>query len=238
MVEEGLMSQAKILIIEDEAAIRDMLKFTLMASDYEVAEAVNAEEGWKRALDDTPDIILLDWMMPGTSGVELAKRLRQNDKTAAVPIIMLTARGEEEDQVKGFDAGADDYVVKPFSPRALVARIKANLRRQHSDGLDKEVIESGKMCLDLKSHRFYVDQDEINLGPTEFKLIQFFMTHANRVYSRSQLLDHVWGVNVVVEERTVDVHIRRLRKLLEPVGVDDYIQTIRGSGYRFAVIGE
>ena len=238
MVEEGLMSQAKILIIEDEAAIRDMLKFTLMASNYDVSEAVNAEEGWKLALDITPDIILLDWMMPGTSGVELAKRLRQNDKTASIPIIMLTARGEEEDQVQGFDAGADDYVVKPFSPRALVARIKANLRRQHSDSVDKEVIESGKMRLDLKSHRFFVEKDEINLGPTEFKLIQFFMAHANRVYSRTQLLDHVWGVNVVVEERTVDVHIRRLRKLLEPAGVDDYIQTIRGSGYRFAVIEE
>jgi len=230
------VSLAKILIIEDEAAIRDMLKFTLSASDYEVYEAANAEEGWKLTLETIPDIILLDWMMPGTSGVELAKRLRQNDKTVNIPIIMLTARGEEEDQVKGFDAGADDYVVKPFSPRALVARIKANLRRQSSDNADKEVINSGKMCLDLQSHRFYVADDEIKLGPTEFKLIQFFMTHANRVFSRSQLLDHVWGVNVVVEERTVDVHIRRLRKLLEPSGVADYIQTIRGSGYRFAVV--
>lgn len=232
------MSLTRILVIEDEAAIRDMLKFTLTASDYDVREAANAEDGWKLALDIKPDIILLDWMMPGTSGVELAKRLRNNDKTRAIPIIMLTARGEEEDQVKGFESGADDYVIKPFSPRALVARIKANLRRQSSDVGDKETIQSGRMCLDLKSHRFYVDDEEIKLGPTEFKLVQFFMTHANRVFSRTQLLDQVWGVNVVVEERTVDVHIRRLRKLLEPVGVADYIQTIRGAGYRFAVIEE
>lgn len=230
------MSQAKILIIEDEAAIRDMLKFTLSSSDYEVMEAENAEEGWKLALAQTPDIILLDWMMPGTSGVELAKRLRNNEKTVEIPIIMLTARGEEDDQVKGFDAGVDDYVIKPFSPRALVARIKANLRRQTAEVGDTEIINSGRMNLDLKSHRFYVDDNEIKLGPTEFKLIHFFMTHANRVFSRSQLLDHVWGVNVVVEERTVDVHIRRLRKLLEPAGVADYIQTIRGSGYRFAIV--
>lgn len=232
------MSLAKVLVIEDEAAIRDMLKFTLSASEFDVYEACNAEEGWQKALELNPDILLLDWMMPGTSGVELAKRLRQNDKTNHIPIIMLTARGEEEDQVKGFDAGADDYVVKPFSPRALVARIKANLRRQSLESVESEVLHAGLMCLDLQSHRFFVADDELKLGPTEFKLIHFFMTHANRVYSRTQLLDQVWGVNVVVEERTVDVHIRRLRKLLEPVGVADYIQTIRGSGYRFTVAKE
>jgi len=230
------VGQAKILIIEDEAAIRDMLKFTLTASDFDVSEAANADEGWKQALEGKPDIILLDWMMPGTSGVELAKRLRQNEQTVHTPIIMLTARGEEEAQVKGFESGADDYVIKPFSPRALVARIKANLRRQSTDTLDSEEITAGKMRLDLQSHRFYAEGEEIKLGPTEFKLIQFFMTHANRVFTRTQLLDHVWGINVVVEERTVDVHIRRLRKLLEPSGVADYIQTIRGSGYRFAVV--
>ncbi len=232
------MSQCKILIIEDEAAIRDMLMFTLTASDYDVYEASNAEEGWKIALDIVPDLILLDWMMPGTPGVSLAKRLRQNNNTSHVPIIMLTARGEEEDQVKGFDAGADDYVVKPFSPRALVARIQAILRRQSNEIPDSEVITSGSMKLDIESHRFYVGEEEIKLGPTEFKLIRFFMTHKNRVFSRTQLLDQVWGVNVVVEERTVDVHIRRLRKLLEPAGVADYIQTIRGSGYRYSVIEE
>ena len=230
------MAQSKILIIEDEAAIRDMLKFTLTASDYEVAEAANAEDGWKLALEHKPDLILLDWMMPGTSGVALAKRLRQNDKTLTIPIIMLTARGEEEDQVQGFDSGADDYVIKPFSPRALVARIQALLRRQSSGKVQSDELVSGSMRLDLESHRFYVSDEEVKLGPTEFKLIHFFMTHANRVFSRSQLLDHVWGQNVVVEERTVDVHIRRLRKLLEPTNVADYIQTIRGSGYRFSIV--
>ena len=232
------MSQSKILIVEDEAAIRDMLKFTLTASEYEVNEASNAEEGWKSALADKPDLILLDWMMPGTSGVALAQRLRQNDKTSDIPIIMLTARGEEDDQVQGFDAGADDYVIKPFSPRALVARIQALLRRQSSEKVQTDQITAGNMRLDLESHRFYVSDEEIKLGPTEFKLVHFFMSHSNRVFSRTQLLDHVWGVNVVVEERTVDVHIRRLRKLLEPTNVADYIQTIRGSGYRFSVIEE
>lgn len=232
------MSQSRILIIEDEAAIRDMLKFTLTASEYEVNEASNAEEGWKLALANKPDLILLDWMMPGTSGVALAQRLRQNDKTSDIPIIMLTARGEEDDQVQGFDAGADDYVIKPFSPRALVARIQALLRRQSSEKVQTDQITAGNMLLDLESHRFYVSDEEIKLGPTEFKLVHFFMSHPNRVFSRTQLLDHVWGVNVVVEERTVDVHIRRLRKLLEPTNVADYIQTIRGSGYRFSVIEE
>jgi len=232
------VSQSKILIVEDEAAIRDMLKFTLTASEYEVNEASNAEEGWKSALADKPDLILLDWMMPGTSGVALAQRLRQNDKTSDIPIIMLTARGEEDDQVQGFDAGADDYVIKPFSPRALVARIQALLRRQSSEKVQTDQITAGNMLLDLESHRFYVSDEEIKLGPTEFKLVHFFMSHSNRVFSRTQLLDYVWGVNVVVEERTVDVHIRRLRKLLEPTNVADYIQTIRGSGYRFSVIEE
>jgi two-component system phosphate regulon response regulator PhoB len=232
------VSQSKILIIEDEAAIRDMLKFTLTASDYEVFEASNAEDGWKIALADQPDLILLDWMMPGTSGVALAQRLHQNDKTSSIPIIMLTARGEEEDQVQGFDAGADDYVIKPFSPRALNARIQAILRRQLNEKVDSDQLASGNMLLDLESHRFYVSGEEVKLGPTEFKLVHFFMSHPNRVFSRTQLLDHVWGVNVVVEERTVDVHIRRLRKLLEPTNVADYIQTIRGSGYRFSVVGD
>jgi len=230
------MGQSKVLVIEDEAAIRDMLKFTLSASNFLVSEACNAEEGWKIALDDTPDLILLDWMMPGTPGVALAQRLRQNDKTKAIPIIMLTARGEEEDQVKGFDSGVDDFVIKPFSPRALIARIQALLRRQTNDKIEHNQFTAGNMRLDLESHRFYVSDLEVKLGPTEFNLVHFFMSHPNRVFSRTQLLDHVWGVNVVVEERTVDVHIRRLRKLLEPTNVADYIQTIRGSGYRFSVV--
>jgi two-component system phosphate regulon response regulator PhoB len=229
------MSQQTVLIIEDEAAIRDMLKFTLSASGYSVREAPDAEAGWKIALEDKPDLILLDWMLPGMSGVSFAQKVRQNSQTQSLPIIMLTARGEEEDQVKGFDSGADDYVVKPFSPRALVARVQALLRRQLSDKPMTDRIESGKMQLDLISHRFFIDQNEVSLGPSEFKLVHFFMTHPNRVFSRSQLLDEVWGTNVVVEDRTVDVHIRRLRKILEPLEVADYIQTIRGSGYRFSV---
>ena len=231
------MSQQTILVIEDEAAIRDMLKFTLSASGYLVREAPDAEAGWKIALEDKPDLILLDWMLPGMSGVAFAQKVRQNSQTQSLPIIMLTARGEEEDQVKGFDSGADDYVVKPFSPRALVARVQALLRRQLSDQPLTDLIESARMKLDLISHRFFVDQQEVPLGPSEFKLIHFFMTRPNRVFSRSQLLDEVWGTNVVVEDRTVDVHIRRLRKILEPLEVADYIQTIRGSGYRFSVTG-
>ncbi|MBN2866400.1 MAG: phosphate regulon transcriptional regulator PhoB [Thiotrichales bacterium] len=228
------MSQHKILLIEDEAAIRDMLKFTLSAAEFDVSEAANAEQGWSMILENPPELILLDWMLPGVSGVSLAQRIRQNDKTRTIPIIMLTARGEEDDQVQGFEAGADDYVVKPFSPRALMARIKALLRRQDSELLTGDVLKAGRMRLDLGSHRFSIDDQEVKLGPTEFKLVHYFMTHANRVFTRAQLLDHVWGENIIVEERTVDVHIRRLRKLLEPLGVESYIQTIRGSGYRFA----
>lgn len=228
------MGQHKILLIEDEAAIRDMLKFTLSAAEFDVSEAANAEQGWSMILENPPELILLDWMLPGVTGVSLAQRIRQNDKTRSIPIIMLTARGEEDDQVQGFEAGADDYVVKPFSPRALMARIKALLRRQDSEVSGGETLSAGRMQLNLGSHRFSVDNHEVKLGPTEFKLVHYFMTHANRVFSRAQLLDHVWGENIIVEERTVDVHIRRLRKLLEPEGVANYIQTIRGSGYRFS----
>jgi two-component system phosphate regulon response regulator PhoB len=212
-----------------------MLNFTLTAANYKVIEAPNAEQGWKLLLEHQPDCVLLDWMLPGVSGVSLAQRIRQNDQTAGIPIIMLTARGEENDQVQGFDAGADDYVVKPFSPRALVARVKALLRRQSPEKNALDVVRSGDLKLDLSSYRFTVNDQEVKLGPTEFKLMHFFMTHSNRVYTRVQLLDHVWGENVVVEERTVDVHIRRLRKLLEPVGAADTIQTVRGAGYRFSV---
>lgn len=229
------MSEQCILVVEDEAAIRDMLNFTLTAANYRVIEAPNAEQGWKLLLEHQPDCVLLDWMLPGVSGVSLAQRIRQNDQTASIPIIMLTARGEENDQVQGFESGADDYVVKPFSPRALVARVKALLRRQSPEKASSEVIKIGNLKLDLSSYRFTVDEQEVKLGPTEFKLVHFFMTHSNRVYTRLQLLDQVWGENVVVEERTVDVHIRRLRKLLEPVGAADFIQTVRGAGYRFSV---
>jgi len=229
------MTTQTILVVEDEAAIRDMLSFTLTAVGYEVLEAPNAEQGWKLLLESQPDCVLLDWMLPGVSGISLAQRIRQNDQTAATPIIMLTARGEENDQVQGFESGADDFVVKPFSPRALVARVKALLRRQAPEKNSLEVVKAGDLKLDLSSYRFTVAEEEVKLGPTEFKLMQFFMTHSNRVYTRLQLLDQVWGENVVVEERTVDVHIRRLRKLLDPVGAADYIQTVRGAGYRFSV---
>ena len=234
------MSNKTILVVEDESAIRDMLNFTLSATGYDVKEAENAEEGMRLVEEVMPDLILLDWMLPGISGVTMAQKLRQKASTRHIPIIMLTARGEEEAQVQGFEAGADDYVVKPFSPRALVARIKALLRRKAETTPEQtsDKLTAGKMEIDISSHRFYIDGEEVRLGPTEFKLILFFMSHANRVFTRTQLLDQVWGVNVVVEERTVDVHIRRLRKILEPLEVANYIQTIRGSGYRFSVIEE
>lgn len=230
------MAEQTILVVEDEAAIRDMLNFTLSAANYQVLEAHNAEQAWQMLnQDDLPDCLLLDWMLPGVSGVELAKRIRSKDKFSQMPLILLTARGEENDQVQGFEAGADDYVVKPFSPRALVARIKALLRRQVSDSSSAENIIQGDLKLDFASYRFTVGNEEVKLGPTEFKMMQFFMSHPNRVYSRMQLLDHVWGENVVVEDRTVDVHIRRLRRILETVDRDNVIQTVRGAGYRFSL---
>lgn len=234
------MENKTILIVEDEAAIRDMLKFTLSSSGFSVEQAEDAEQGMRLAQEKQPDLILLDWMLPGITGISMLKKIRNQAETKDIPVVMLTARGEEEAQVQGFEAGADDYVVKPFSPRALVARVNALLRRQ--GGLSSESsdgrIEAGRMTLDLDSHRFYIDDKELKLGPTEFKLIHFFITHSDRVFTRTQLLDQVWGLNVVVEERTVDVHIRRLRKLLEPLEVANYIQTVRGSGYRFSVIEE
>ncbi|BBP42884.1 phosphate regulon transcriptional regulator PhoB [Thiosulfativibrio zosterae] len=228
------MSEQTILVVEDEAAIRDMLNFTLSAANYKVMEAPNAETAWQMLNQTQPDCVLLDWMLPGVSGVALAQRIRNHEKFATMPIVLLTARGDESDQVQGFEAGADDYVVKPFSPRALVARIKALLRRQTSELEFVDVLAQGALRLDLSSYRFTAGDNEVKLGPTEFKLMQFFMSHPNRVYTRLQLLDQVWGEHVVVEERTVDVHIRRLRKLLEPVGQADMIQTVRGAGYRFS----
>ncbi len=229
------MSGETILIVEDEAAIRDMLNFTLSAAGYQVVEAHNAEQAWQSLNENIPACVLLDWMLPGVSGVSLVERIRKHERFASMPIIMLTARGEENDQVQGFEAGADDYVIKPFSPRALVARLKALLRREHSDSHLSEVLVQGDLKLDLASYRFTVAGEEVKLGPTEFRLMQFFMSRPNRVFTRLQLLDHVWGEQVVVEDRTVDVHIRRLRKILEPVGRAEVIQTIRGAGYRFSI---
>jgi len=229
------MSEVCILIVEDEAAIRDMLTFTFSAADFKVLEAHSAEQAWQMMAECTPDCLLVDWMLPGVTGVSLTERVRKNDKFSSMPIIMLTARGEENDQVQGFEAGADDYVVKPFSPRALVARVKALLRRNTSEVGVGENIVQGDLKLDLSSYRFTVNGVEVKLGPTEFKLMQFFMSKPNRVFTRLQLLDSVWGEQVVVEDRTVDVHIRRLRKILETVDKADVIQTVRGAGYRFSV---
>ncbi|NPA71201.1 MAG: phosphate regulon transcriptional regulatory protein PhoB [Gammaproteobacteria bacterium] len=229
------MAVTTILVVEDEAAIRDMLNFTLSSAGFEVIEAANAEQAWQMLNTSVPDCLLLDWMLPGVTGVSLAERIRNHARFAKMPIIMLTARGEENDQVQGFEAGADDYVVKPFSPKALVARVKALLRRNQSES-SSEVVVQGDLTLDLASYRFTVAGEEVKLGPTEFKLMKLFMSNPNRVYSRLQLLDRVWGESVVVEDRTVDVHIRRLRKILEPVNQAEVIQTVRGAGYRFGTL--
>lgn len=228
------MSQPLVLVVEDEAAIREMLVFTLQTASFRVIEAPNAEQGWQQLVAHEPDLVLLDWMLPGVSGVSLLSRIKSHDKYRQVPVVMLTARAEEADQVQGFETGADDYVTKPFSPRALLARVRALLRRL-DDGAGAETLIAGRLMLDTVSHRLTVDGQEVKLGPKEFKLLHFFMSHANRVFTRNQLLDEVWGDRVVVEDRTVDVHIRRLRKALEDYGCESYIQTIRGSGYRFSV---
>ena len=222
-----------ILIVEDETAIREMVRFAIARAGFEPREAADAHQAEVLIADRIPDLILLDWMLPGTSGIDLARRLRRAESTRAVPIILLTARGEEEDKVRGFEVGVDDYVTKPFSPRELVARMWAVLRRA-SPGGEEDRVELGDLLLDNASHRVSVGGEELHLGPTEFRLLHFFMTHPERVYSRSQILDRVWGGNVYIEERTVDVHIRRLRKALEPSGHDHVLQTVRGSGYRFS----
>jgi two-component system phosphate regulon response regulator PhoB len=226
--------QKRIVIVEDEASIREMVAFALRKADMAVAQAADAREALVAIADAPPDLILLDWMLPGMSGLELARRLRQEAASVEVPIIMLTARGEEIDRVNGLEAGVDDYVVKPFSTRELVARIRAVLRRsQGDDGTGS--IEIGGLRIDAPAQRVYAGDELVSIGPTEYRLLHFFMTHAERVYSRAQLLDHVWGGNVYVEERTVDVHVRRLRKTLEPYGLDRLLQTVRGTGYRLSV---
>ncbi len=222
-----------ILVVEDEAAIREMLQFSLGKAGFDVHEAADARQAQDMMDSHVPDLVLLDWMLPGISGVDLAQKLRQANRTRKIPIIMLTARGEEENKIKGLEAGADDYVTKPFSPRELIARIKAVLRRTDSS-VAEDVIEIGDLSVDTVSHRVSVRNQPLELGPTEFRLLHFFMTHAERVFSRSQLLDQVWGDNVYIEERTVDVHIRRLRRALEPHDCARYIQTVRGAGYRFS----
>ena len=225
--------QKRILIVEDEAAIRDMVAFAVRKGDFDPVMASDAREAQEAVADKVPDLILLDWMLPGTSGIELARRWRKDALTRDVPIIMLTARGEENDRVSGLEAGVDDYVVKPFSARELLARIRAVLRRSREDEEDGSV-QVGGLRIEGAAHRVFANEQPLTIGPTEYKLLHFFMTHADRVYSRSQLLDHIWGGNVYVEERTVDVHIRRLRKTLSPFGMDEMVQTVRGAGYRFS----
>lgn len=229
--------QKHILIVEDEPAIRDMLAFALRKDGHTPLMAESGSEAQLRIAERVPDLILLDWMLPGGSGLELARRWRRDALTRDVPIIMLTARGEENDRVSGLEAGVDDYVVKPFSARELLARIRAVLRRSRDDDADGNV-QIGKLRIDGSAQRVFADVAEpavqLQFGPSEYRLLHFFMTHSERVYTRTQLLDHVWGGSVYVEERTVDVHIRRLRKCLEPVQLDGMVQTVRGAGYRFS----
>lgn len=228
------MNAKHILIVEDEQPIREMVAFALANAGYDVQEAADARQAQIRISERLPDLMLLDWMLPGISGIDYARRLKKDDLTRDLPIIMLTARAEEEDTVQGLESGADDYMTKPFSPRELVARIRAVLRRGGPAGED-EILRANGLSLDLASHRVSTGDTLLEMGPTEYRLLEFFMAHPERVYSRGQLLDRVWGSNVYVEERTVDVHIRRLRKALEPHGFDALVQTVRGAGYRFSI---
>ena len=225
--------QKRILIVDDEPAIRDMVAYALRKGEFEPVTAGDGREAQAAIAERVPDLILLDWMLPGTSGLELARRWRRDALTRDIPIIMLTARGEENDRVGGLEAGVDDYVVKPFSARELLARIRAVMRRSREDDEEGNV-SAGTLRIDGAAHRVFAGDTPVQIGPTEYRLLHFFMTHPERVYTRTQLLDHVWGSNVYVEKRTVNVHIRRLRKTLEPVGLDGMVQTVRGSGYRFS----
>lgn len=221
-----------ILIVDDEPAIREMIAIALEMAGYDSLEAGNADDALPMVMDLKPNMLILDWMLPGTSGVEFARKLKRDDRTSEIPIIMLTAKGEEDNKIQGLEAGADDYITKPFSPRELVARLKAVLRRSTPQGVEDPISVMG-LTLDPACHRVTADQQLLTMGPTEYRLLQFFMTHPERAYSRSQLLDQVWGNNVYVEERTVDVHIRRLRKALGERH-EHLIQTVRGTGYRFS----
>jgi two-component system, OmpR family, phosphate regulon response regulator PhoB len=224
---------ATILVVEDEPAIHELISYNLKLSGYHALSAFDAEQALEMIKTVLPDLVILDWMLPGLSGVDFARKLRADKRTKCVPIIMLTARAEEKDKLIGLETGADDYITKPFSPRELSARIKAVLRRRAPEATDDAVEVSG-LYLEPVRHRVTGNDTVLQLGPTEFKLLHFFMTHTERVHTRTQLLDQVWGDHVFVEERTVDVHIRRLRKALEGSGHDRLIQTVRGSGYRLS----
>ncbi|MGH8427073.1 MAG: phosphate regulon transcriptional regulator PhoB [Gammaproteobacteria bacterium] len=227
------MDDKRILVVEDEEPIRRMMRFSLERAGFRVSEAEDAKSARLAMADQPPDLVLLDWMLPGTSGIEFARELKAYEATRELPIIMVTARAEEENRVRGLDLGCDDYVTKPFSPSELVARIRAVLRRTLPGGAEQRIEVSG-LIVDGASQRVSADGKPIELGPTEYRLLEFFAGHPERVYSREQLLDRVWGRNVYVEERTVDVHILRLRKALAPHGYDRFVQTVRGSGYRFS----
>ena len=224
---------SKILIVDDEPPIREVIRFALEVAEFQVLEAAHASEARNQIAAENPDLILLDLMLPGRSGLELARELKQNNKTREIPIIILTAKTQERDKVAGLDIGADDYITKPFSPRELVARIKAVMRRTTPTGPDVEIEVNG-LLVDPASHRVTANGEGLGLAPTEYRLLHFFMSHPDRAFDRSQILDAVWGDDVFVDERTVDVHIRRLRKLLEPTKHQNLIQTVRGVGYRFS----
>ena len=226
------MASSKILIVEDETPIREMIAFHLVRAGYETLEAPDCRSARQLLADQQPDLALIDWMLPDMSGLEFTRMLKRDKGHEDLGIIMLTARADEYDKIAGLEGGADDYVTKPFAPRELVARIQAVLRRSMSP--DDEVVSAGVLELDSAGHRVSANGQEIRLGPTEYRLLRFLMTHPDRVYSRTQLLDRVWGANVYVEERTVDVHVRRLRKALSDADADNYIQTVRGAGYRFS----
>ena len=227
------MSNKTILVVDDEPAIRDMISAALDVAGYDCLQAENAQQAHGMIIDEQPDLVLLDWMMPGTSGIELIRRLQRDELTKNVPVILLTAKVAEDNMVQGLESGADDYITKPFSPRALIARISAVLRRSEAE-LPQEPIQVNQLLFDPVSHRVTIAGEPITMGPTEFRLLSFFLTHQERVYSRDQILDHVWGGNVYMDERTVDVHIRRLRKAISLEGHDRFIQTVRGAGYRFS----
>ncbi|MBS3955527.1 MAG: phosphate regulon transcriptional regulator PhoB [Methylomicrobium sp.] len=229
------MTRISVLVVEDEDAIRDMLVMVLEQAGFNATGISDAEQANKSLSDHQPDLIVLDWMLPGMSGVEWARRLKKDQFCREIPIILLTARGEEEDKVRGLEIGADDYMTKPFSPKELVARIRAVLRRAGKIQ-DLAQITLGDIILDTEQHRLTLGDKQLEVSPTEFRLMQFFMTHPDKVYSRTQLLDQVWGRSVYIEERTVDVHIRRLRKILAEYGREDLVQTVRGFGYRFSLI--
>lgn len=227
------MAGKTILVVEDDHDIRDMLVFSLEKAGFAVIDTEDAEQALAKLGGILPDMMLVDWMLPGMDGPEFVRRVRQDELTQSIPVIMLTARGDEADKLRGFENGIDDYVTKPFSPKELMARMKALLRRSGTGAED--ILQLSELSLDTQAHRLTIKGESVNIGPTEYKLLEFFLQHQDRVYSREQLLDLVWGRNVYVEERTVDVHVLRLRKLLSPFGYEKLLQTVRGAGYRFSI---